>query len=236
MRTLAAMAVVSLVVLGLAAGARAGDPESGHGHLVGEWSSPDWGTVTLLGDWGGYTGTFGTGPGLLELQKSDGKSYQGTWRESGQRHGTLSFTVADDGKSLSGRYQPDPASTIGGKQGQSFRLTRRSQAAPWPGSPAVRRSDALTALRGEWRGWGDVTIRGNIGGYTDTYRTGPGLFSLVQTGERAFLGTWGESSRRHGTFTATLSGDGKTLSGTWQASSASTIGPGAGGTLTWTRK
>jgi len=77
--------------------------------LSGPWTDTGggWGTVAITGNEGTYTDTYGTGPGTFEFQRQPDGSYAGTWRESEQRHGTLSFTVSDARRTIKGTYRAD---------------------------------------------------------------------------------------------------------------------------------
>jgi len=95
--------------------------------LAGSWSGPDWGEVVLNADGTGtYTDTFGTGPGQLRFDRTGDHSYKGTWRESGQRSGTLVFELSPDDETITGAWTPDPSSTIGSKTGGAILWTRNS--------------------------------------------------------------------------------------------------------------
>jgi DNA-binding beta-propeller fold protein YncE len=79
--------------------------------LSGKWSGlesgADWGWVTIQGSRGTYTDTYGPGPGKLEFHRTEHDTYSGTWAESDKRHGTMSFTVSDDGNTITGTYAAD---------------------------------------------------------------------------------------------------------------------------------
>ncbi len=93
------------------------------------------------------------------------------------------------------------------------------------------------SLSGEWTGdWGYVVIKGNKGTYTDTYGTGPGTFEFDKAGEGIYNGIWGESVKRHGTMSFTVSGDSKVISGSSKADDNCKINPGSQGSIHWIRK
>ena len=106
--------------------------------------------------------------------------------------------------------------------------------------PAAAQAD----LSGKWSGaeWGDVTLE-RIGAvsYAGTYSTtfkkdvGRVTFSLVAG---KYEGKWWEGTFRIGTLTLEASRDGRSLSGVWTTSSASSINPGEpkSAQLRWTRK
>jgi DNA-binding beta-propeller fold protein YncE len=79
--------------------------------LSGKWSGfesgSDWGWVTIQGNRGTYTDTYGPEPGKLEFHRIGPNAYSGTWGESDKRHGTMSFTVSDDGNKITGTYKAD---------------------------------------------------------------------------------------------------------------------------------
>jgi hypothetical protein len=107
-----------------------------------------------------------------------------------------------------------------------------------PAAPLRVAADDNADLTGAWEGadWGQVTIDGRAGSYTDTYRTGPGRFELRKTGDHTYSGVWGESKARHGTLTLTLSSDGRKLTGTWAPDADVTIGGKEGGPINWVKK
>jgi len=104
-----------------------------------------------------------------------------------------------------------------------------------PGSPPP--PDNLSA---QWEdtggGWGKITITGNKGTYTDTFGTGPGTFEFQKQPDGSYAGTWGESEKRHGTLSFTVSDAGRTIKGTYKADEDCEIGPGDTGDIHWTRK
>jgi hypothetical protein len=113
--------------------------------------------------------------------------------------------------------------------------------APMAGAPAAPlhvAADDDAELAGAWEAadWGQVTINGRTGSYTDTYGTGPGRFELRKTGDHMYSGVWGESKARHGTLTVTLSSDGRKLTGTWAPDTDVTIGGREGGPINWVKK
>lgn len=65
------------------------------------------------------------------------------------------------------------------------------------------------------RNFRDVVIKGNKGTYTNTYGTGPGTFEFNKTGECTYKSYLGESVKRHGTLSFTVSKDGQTIKGTF---------------------
>ncbi len=94
--------------------------------LAGSWSGGDWGDVVVRADGSGtYTDTFGTGPGVFELHHAGENKYAGSWSESSQRFGTLAIVFAPDGRTIDGRWDPDPRSTIGSQTGGPITWTRR---------------------------------------------------------------------------------------------------------------
>lgn len=93
--------------------------------LVGEWAGSDWGKVEFKGCWGGYTDTYGTGPGLIDLRQTGPGTYQGTWSESKKRQGILGLSLSGDGRTITGSWEPDPESAVGGKTGGSITWTRK---------------------------------------------------------------------------------------------------------------
>ncbi len=110
---------------------------------------------------------------------------------------------------------------------------QRNTSAPPP-------TGATKDLAGEWNGWGGVEIKSKNGAYEGTYKdtfgTGPGTFKFRKTGEFTYDGTWGESEKRHGTFTLTVSQDGNSIKVNWKADDNSKIRPGEKCEDTWTRK
>jgi tripartite motif-containing protein 71 len=84
--------------------------------LSGKWSGfeagSDWGWVTIQGNRGTYTDTYGPGPGKLEFHRTGRNAYSGTWGESDKRHGIMSFTVSDDGHKIIGTYEADKDVTL----------------------------------------------------------------------------------------------------------------------------
>jgi hypothetical protein len=86
--------------------------------VAGRWSGDGWGNIVINSDGtGSYSDTFGTGPGRLQLRRVADGSYDGTWGESSQRHGTLMVVLSADGRQLNGTWTPDPQSTIGSMVG-----------------------------------------------------------------------------------------------------------------------
>jgi hypothetical protein len=195
--------------------------------LTGAWTGADWGAVSIDGNVGSYTDTYGTGPGRLELRKTGDHTYSGTWSESAKRHGTMRMLLSEDGASLSGLWFVDADSTIGSMGGGALR---------WKKQSARAAGDA--GLDGTWTGadWGTVTFAGGVGSYTDTYGTGPGRLQLERMGDHTYAGVWGESTKRHGTLTVTLSKDASGLTGTWYVDPDCTIGKKGGGPIRWTKK
>lgn len=84
--------------------------------LSGKWSGfeagSDWGWVTIQGNRGTYTDTYGPEPGKLEFRRTGRNAYSGTWGESDKRHGTMSFIVSADGNKITGTYKADKDCTI----------------------------------------------------------------------------------------------------------------------------
>ncbi len=74
--------------------------------LSGEWWGSDWGWVTLGGNHGTYTHSNGPQPGKLEFHKTGENTYCGTWGDQ-KEHGTMSFTVSEDGQKIAGTYTND---------------------------------------------------------------------------------------------------------------------------------
>ena len=93
-------------------------------------------------------------------------------------------------------------------------------------------------ILGSWTGadWGTVEIKGVTGTYSSTYRTGLGRFSIMKLSDRTYRGVWGESQKRHGTFTLIVSRDWQTISVNWKGDEDCEISPGNGGSSTWKRK
>ena len=73
----------------------------------GSWSGPDWGTVTLEGLSGTYTGSYGRAATTIELKWTGGRSFVGTWREGTFRSGWLQMTLTGDGAECSGTWGAD---------------------------------------------------------------------------------------------------------------------------------
>jgi hypothetical protein len=89
-------------------------------------------------------------------------------------------------------------------------------------------------IAGAWTGggWGDVDLAGDgTGSYSGTLSGVLGSIRYQRTGDRAFTGTWYESSDRRGTLGFTVSGDGSGVTGSWRAD-----GSKDGGTFRWTRR
>lgn len=86
--------------------------------LSGEWNGGDWGTVTIQGKTRAYSNTNGTGPGKMEFKNTRDRTYEGTWGESEKRHGTMRFTISEDGKTIGGNWKADEHCEINpGNQG-----------------------------------------------------------------------------------------------------------------------
>lgn len=84
---------------------------------TGRWSGPEWGEVALNHDGTGtYSDTYGTGPGRIEFHAA-GDGYDGRWRESDRRFGTMHFTLTPGGREIVGRWAPDPECSIGSMSG-----------------------------------------------------------------------------------------------------------------------
>ncbi len=118
--------LIAMVVFGC--GKAAAPSASGGGdcaELVGEWTGSDWGQVEFKGCWGGYTDTFHTGPGLIDVKPSGPRTYKGTWSESRNRHGIMELTLSEDGRTITGSWEPDPGCTIGAKTGGSVAWSRK---------------------------------------------------------------------------------------------------------------
>src|SRR5205085_7408221 len=119
---------VALLLLASRAGAQGALP------IAGQWAAADWGEVTIAADGSGtYTDTYGTGPGRLQIRRTDDGRYEGTWGESSERHGTLVLVLAPDGRTLTGSWTPDPQSTIGTTTGGPIQWSRRRAPGPAPG-------------------------------------------------------------------------------------------------------
>jgi outer membrane protein assembly factor BamB len=103
---------------------------------------------------------------------------------------------------------------------------------------AVTRAPLGDDLTGAWDGgdWGEVLVDGEHAVYSANCRTGQGRMLLHVTGHKTYDGTWGESDRRYGTLSVTVSDDGHTAKGTWKASEGAALGDGASGSLNWKRK
>ncbi len=95
-----------ITALALAGGCERTAPSN---DLSGRWTDTGggWGKVAITGNTGTYTDTYGTGPGTFAFQEQPDGTYTGTWGESEQRHGTLSFTVSDAGRTIKGTYKAD---------------------------------------------------------------------------------------------------------------------------------
>src|SRR5713101_4885263 len=104
-------------------------------------------------------------------------------------------------------------------------------------APPAPTTGATKDLVDEWNGWGGVEIKSKEGAYEGTYKdtfgTGPGTFKFRKTGDLTYDGTWGESEKRHGTFTLTVSQDGNSIKVNWKADANSKIRPGDKGDDTW---
>jgi len=103
-------------------------------------------------------------------------------------------------------------------------------------SSKVERISKQIDLSGKWSGWGWVTIQGNRGIYTDTYGPEPGKIIFERIGDNEYSGTWGESDKRHGTLSFTISEDGKKIIGTYTADEDCEINPGSKGAILWVRE
>jgi WD40 repeat protein len=74
--------------------------------LSGDWWGSDWGWVTIQGNRGTYTYSNGPQPGKLEFHRTGENTYRGTWGDQ-KEHGTMSFTVSEDGQKMVGTYTND---------------------------------------------------------------------------------------------------------------------------------
>ena len=74
--------------------------------MSGTWdgSSSEWGKVVIDGLQGTYTDTYGPPPGKIALEKSGPRSYRGTWKETDEHGGTLTFVLSEDGRGAEGTY------------------------------------------------------------------------------------------------------------------------------------
>jgi hypothetical protein len=77
--------------------------------LSERWSGFEsgWGWVTIQGNTGTYTGTYGPELGKIIFERIGDNEYSGTWKESDKRHGTMSFTISEDGNKIIGKYTAD---------------------------------------------------------------------------------------------------------------------------------
>jgi len=98
---------------------------------------------------------------------------------------------------------------------------------------ASKKIDLSDKWSGIESGWGWVTIHGNSGTYTGTYGPEPGKFIFERIGDNEYSGTWGESDKRHGTLSFTISEDGKKIIGTYIADEDCEIDPGSKGSILW---
>jgi hypothetical protein len=132
-RTTIALAVTVAVVVVPGASVCFAGPRGGitveaspSGVVAGRWSGDDWGAVVVAPDGSGsYTSTYGTGPGRFQLERVGEHAYVGTWRESSLRFGTLTVSIAPDGRTIAGTWTPDPQCTIGTMTGGLIVWTRR---------------------------------------------------------------------------------------------------------------
>lgn len=101
-----------------------------------------------------------------------------------------------------------------------------------------------TDLSGRWDGgeWGEVQLErigpvSYAGTYAATFKKDIGRVTFSQVAGK-YEGKWWEGAVRIGTLSLEGSSDGRTLSGTWTTSSASSIKPGEpkSAQLRWTRK
>jgi len=94
--------------------------------ISGSWTGLDWGTIELRADGTGtYSSTYGPGAGRMAVRSIGPRRFAGTWGESSQRHGTFTFELAADGRTILGSWTPDPGCTIGTMTGGELTWTRR---------------------------------------------------------------------------------------------------------------
>lgn len=91
-------------------------------------------------------------------------------------------------------------------------------------------------LSGKWTGidWGNVTLDGLNGTYSDTYGTAPGLIHLTAQTNGTYSGTWSEGTLRFGTLEVRFDGP-DALTGTWTADPKSKKKAKDGDRIRWTR-
>ena len=103
---------------------------------------------------------------------------------------------------------------------------------------------AQTDLSGKWSAgdWGEVTLErigpvSYAGTYSSTFKKDTGRLTFSHVAGK-YEGKWWEGTFRIGTLTLEASQDGRTLSGVWTTSAASSINPGEPKTaqLRWTRR
>ncbi len=80
--------------------------------LSDKWSGfeSEWGWVTIEGNRGTYTDTWGLQPvpGKFSFHRTGDNTYSGTWGQSDKRrHGTMSFRISDDGNKIVGTCTAD---------------------------------------------------------------------------------------------------------------------------------
>lgn len=92
--------------------------------LEGIWSGKDWGQVVFVDGKGTYTDTYGSSPGVIQLQEIGPRAYEGTWGESLERHGKLTLTLSDDGQSANGSWTADEDCEIKGNPGGALQWLR----------------------------------------------------------------------------------------------------------------
>jgi hypothetical protein len=75
--------------------------------LSGKWidEGGGWGSVVIVGNRGKYTDTYAEDSGTFEFHKAGKNRFEGTWRESEKRYGTLWFEVSQSGKIIQGKYR-----------------------------------------------------------------------------------------------------------------------------------
>jgi hypothetical protein len=137
------------------------------------------------------------------------------------------------------KMSPNGASEVGGVDIEKcYGRCSNGSAGAAPAPSAAPDAADYSQLTGNWVGsdWGQVKIDGRTGTYTDTYSGGFGKLEFTKTGEREYTAIWGESKQRHGTLKATLSEDGRKLTGSWTPDPDVTIGTRAGGSINWMKR